>query len=319
MTRVKRSYLYWGVFLATLGGTLVYADLVGVDEELVAQALGLWPLIFVAIGVALVLRRTSFDLAGGMLAAAVPGLLIGGAFAAGPTIAIDCGRGTPSEYITSDGAFTGLAEVDVTLDCGSLSVTTAPGAAWTLDAGNTKGRMPDVDASADRLSIDGSGLRGWPRSPGRDDWRLTLPTAPLDELDVTINAGEGRVDIPDAQIGRLDVTTNAGRSFVDLSSTTLGTIDATINAGELSLDLSADDDLTGSLSVNAGSLQLCVPPDLGVQVRQTGALGSTSFDGLVRDGSLWQSPNYESAVHRADLDVSVNLGNLDLNPIGGCK
>ena len=65
--------------------------------------------------------------------------------------------------------------------------------------------------------------------------------------------------------------------------------------------------------------QLCAPPDLGLQIRETSALGSTSLDGLVRDGSVWQSPNYESAVHRADLDVSVNLGNLDLNPIGGCK
>ena len=319
MTRVRRSYLYWGVFLAALGGTLVYADLVGVDEELIAQALGLWPFVFVAIGVALVLRRTSFDLAGGMLAAALPGLLIGGAVAAGPTVAIDCGRGTPNEYVTSDGGFSGPAEVDVTLDCGTLSVTTEPGAAWRLEAGNTKGRTPDVDASDDRLSIDGSGFRGWPRSPGRDDWRLALPTTPIDELDVTVNAGEGRVSLPDARVDRLDLTTNAGRSIVDLSGTVLGGLDATVNAGELSLDLSADDDLTGSLSVNAGSLQLCAPPDLGLQIRETSALGSTSLDGLVRDGSVWQSPNYESAVHRADLDVSVNLGNLDLNPIGGCK
>lgn len=317
--RISRSHLYWGVFLVALGGTLVYADAVGFDEALVQQALSLWPLIFVAIGVALVLRRTRFDVAGGMLAAAIPGLVLGGAFAVGPDIATDCGRGTPTDYVTRAGAFSGVARVDVTLDCGSLSVTTAPGDDWSLEAGNTKGRTPDVSSSGDRLTIDGKRHVGWPGAGGRDDWSVTLPTSRIDELDVTVNAGKGEFALHDAQVARLDLTTNAGRSLVDLSRTSLGDLDATVNAGELVLALSATDDIVGSLAVNAGSLQICAPGDLGLEIRQTGALGSTSMNGLMHSGSVWQSPNYEAAVHHADLDVSVNLGNFELNPIGGCK
>ncbi len=317
--RISRSHLYWGVFLVALGGTLVYAETIGVDEALVRQALALWPLLFVALGVALVLRRTQLSVAGGMLAAAVPGLLLGGAIAVGPDLGFDCGDGTPIRSESRDGTFSGTAEIDVTLDCGRLEVTTNPGHGWRFDFGNSEGRAPDIDASGDRLEIDGHRRWGWPGVGGRDEWRLALPTAPVATLDLTVNAGEGIVDLADAQIGGLSVTTNAGRSAVDLSGTAVGDLDATVNAGELAIELGADENLAGSLAVNAGSLKVCAPSELGLQVRQTGALASTELDGFVRNGSVWQSPHYASAVHHADLDVSVNLGNLEINPIGGCK
>ena len=41
--------------------------------------------------------------------------------------------------------------------------------------------------------------------------------------------------------------------------------------------------------------------------------------GRINPGEDWQSPNYASATHRADLTVNVNLGNVEINPIGGCK
>jgi hypothetical protein len=88
--RVNRGSLYTGVFLVALGGVIVAAELVPFDTARLTDVLRLWPLALVAIGAALVARRTNLALPTGMLAAAVPGLLLGGAIAVAPSITVDC-------------------------------------------------------------------------------------------------------------------------------------------------------------------------------------------------------------------------------------
>ncbi len=319
--RVNRRFLYWGVFLVALGAVLVAVDLNGIDDTTVADALRLWPLAFLAIGLGIVLRRTRFSVAGGMLAAAVPGLVLGGAFAVGPRLATDCGQhGDPTSYVTREGSFDGPARVDVTTGCGTLVVTTASGAGWQFDAGNTANRAPSVESSANRLSIDSGRRNGWHGFvAGRDVWRLTLPTTPIDDLSLVVNAGDGDVDLAGAQLGRLELVTNAAETTIGLSETSVTSLSGTVNAGRLSVVLPTTADVTGSMVVNAGALRVCVPSGVGLRVRHTGVLNSTSYNGLVQSGSDWQSPDYASAAHRTDLTVSVNLGSVDINPTGGCK
>lgn len=319
--RVNRRFLYWGVFLVSIGGVLVAADLVPVDSATITDALRLWPLALVAIGLGLVLRRTRFSLPGGMLAAAVPGLVLGGAFAVAPRLAIDCGAGAAASTIaTQDGTFEGPARVSVATGCGVLVVDTAPGNGWVLESGNTRGRTPAIEASRRSLSIDAGAQGGWRLfDAGRDDWHLTLPASEIDGLSLTVNAGEGRIDLADTSIGRLEVTTNAARTSVDLSGASLANLSGTVNAGTLSFRLPATADVVGSIEVNAGQLQVCVPSELGISVHQRGALSGVSVNGLHQTGTDWQSPSYASAAHHADLNVSANLGSVEINPIGGCK
>lgn len=319
--RVNRKFLYWGVFLVAIGAVLVAADLNGLDETAIADWLRLWPIAVVALGLGIVLRRTRFNVAGGMLAAAVPGLVLGGAFALGPRIAVDCGaHGEPSTFITREGTFGGPARVDVTTGCGSLVVTTAPGAGWLLNAGNTENRETRVDATATSLSIDNGGRSDWHGfGAGRDVWRLTLPTSTIDDLSLVVNTGEGNIDLAGADLGRLDLTTNAGRTTVSLSDASVTTLSGTVNAGMLSVVLPSAADVTGSMVINAGSLRVCTPSGVGLRVHHTGVLGATSVNGRDQGGPDWQSPDYASAANRTDLTITANFGNVEVNPIGGCK
>lgn len=140
-TRVNRRFLYWGVVLVAIGGVLVGADLGAVDTPTLTDALRLWPLAVVAIGLNLVLRRTQFSLPGLVLAAAAPGIVLGAGFAVGPRFAGDCGaRGDVATVTATSGTFDGPATVAVWSGCGSLNVATVPGNAWQLDAGNTARR-----------------------------------------------------------------------------------------------------------------------------------------------------------------------------------
>ncbi|MFL5755940.1 MAG: hypothetical protein ACJ77N_06525 [Chloroflexota bacterium] len=89
--RVNRRFLFSGVFLVAVGGVLVAVDLGAIDPANLEQVLLLWPVAVLAIGVGIVSRRTQLGLPAGMVAAAAPGLLLGGALAVGPRLAADCG------------------------------------------------------------------------------------------------------------------------------------------------------------------------------------------------------------------------------------
>lgn len=116
--RVNRRFLYSGIFLVAIGGVLAVADVAGLDSRLIADALRLWPLAIVAIGIGIVLRRTRFSLTGGILAAAVLGLLLGDGFALASRIAVDCAvDGAASTNAVQESFFDGPARVSVSTGC----------------------------------------------------------------------------------------------------------------------------------------------------------------------------------------------------------
>jgi hypothetical protein len=319
--RVNRRFLNTGVFLLAIGGVLVAADLGALDTTALADALRLWPLAIVAVGASLVLRRTQLNLPAGMLAAAVPGLVLGGAFAVVPRFAGDCGAPAQAATATAQqGTFDGLASVSVTTGCGSLILTTGTGNEWRLDAANTAGRMPIVQSTARSLSIDSSVHAGWDVfNAGRDTWNLTVPTSAMDRLGLTANLGRTHLDLPGAQIERLVLTANASEVVVDASAASISNLSASVNLGLLSLHPPNHVDLAGSLRIRGGELEVCTPPGVGVRLSATGVPREVTVGGQNEAASTWESPDYASAPHHTDLSVSVNFGVVKINPIGGCK
>ncbi len=148
---------------------------------------------------------------------------------------------------------------------------------------------------------------------------MTLPTSHIDALDIVVNAGLGDINLASAQVTNLDVTTNAAKTTVDLSEASVANIAGTVNAGVLAFRLAASADTVASIEVNAGSLRVCAPSGLGLAVHHTGVLSGLSVDGQHQDSRDWESPDYAAAAHHGDLDVNVNLGSVEINPIGGCK
>ena len=216
------------------------------------------------------------------------------------------------------GTFDGPATVSVRTGCGSLNVTTAQGNGWQLDAGNTSGRTPKVDASSRSLAVDGTSHDGDVFDAGRDAWSLALPTSELEDLSIVVFLGHAQVDLPGARIGRLAMTVNAAQIDIDATAASVTEIAAVINIGSLSIRLPSDSDLVGSLRLGAGELRICAPPGLGLRITSSGTAERVRVDGVQQHGSEWQSPDYASATHRADLRVSANFGAVEIDPIGGC-
>jgi hypothetical protein len=319
--RVNRRFLYWGVFLVALGAMLVAADLRAIDTATLTDAVRLWPLAVVAFGLTIVVRRTRLSLPGTFVAAALPGLVLGAAFAVAPRFAGDCGaRGELANDTTAEGSFDGPAEVSIRTGCGELNVSTAAGNDWRLETQSTIPRAPRVDHDGHSLSVavltdDGRTIL----DAGRDAWDLTIPTSPIERLSVVATTADARLDLTGADIAELAVTANAADVIIDASSASLADLSAVINVGALAVDLPADSNLTGSLRVGAGELLICAPPGLGLRVTTRGLGDGVVESGLRQRDSVYQSPHWQTAEHRADLTVRVNFGSVEIDPIGGCE
>ena len=94
-----------------------------------------------------------------------------------------------------------------------------PGIAWSVAGDAKDGRGPRIEAEADRLAIDpteGGGLFGIFST--RSNWRVTLPTDPVTDLELDANAGTASVDLAGARMGLVDIGLNAGSATVDLGA-----------------------------------------------------------------------------------------------------
>ena len=320
---VRRGPLYLGVFLLAAGGVGLLLATGVLDPASVANTvLVLWPVAVIAIGVGLVLRRSPLALPAGLVAALLPGLALGGSFAAIPSVAMPCtdGDGPVRQSETRSGSFGTTGSVDLTLSCGELRVTTGPGNAWSVAAAQGENRTSTVTATGDSLVASSDRERGsrWNMRTGRVEWDVVLPTASTLDLAATVNAGRARLDLDGARLGELDVDVNAGAIEAVLTGAALDRLTLELNAGAASITLPSAT-FEGDLDINAGSLDLCVPDDLGIRVRATTALGSADLEGLVRVGDAWETPGYATAPFKADLAIDASLGSIDINPEGGCK
>ena len=213
--------------------------------------------------------------------------------------------------------------MDLEFRCGDLTVTSAAGSAWAARVTSDRDRVPDVESTAARLSIDSGGrgdfiLPGFGSGPER--WDVSLPRAAEITLQVTMNAGRGTLDLREGRFASIDMTANAGSMRLDLAGATVQRMDLTLNAGDVRIALPASS-LEGSWTVNAGSVDFCASPEVGLRIRTNDNI-TASFDyaraGLIREGNAWTSANFATATNRIDLTTTANAGGFSLNPPDGC-
>ena len=315
---INRRFLYAGLFLVAVGGVLVAVDVSAVDTSALATALRLWPLAVIAIGAGLALRRSRFALVAGILAAMVPGLVLGGGLAIAPRHGLDCA--VPNQHTETAKQRGTLAQggtVQVDTSCGSVTIGTQPGSDWQLTSSNTTGREPDVEQTAERLRISSS-AGNWLEN-GRDAWQLTLPTSSLEGLLLTVDAGRATAALPGAGIGLLDLDGNGADIVVDAATATLGRLEGSVDFGRLAIQLPQRGGYAGTIRVRAGEVRLCIPFGLGVHVDVTGSPREVRINGLRTEASAWENELYQSTTNRAEISVKVNFGSVAINPIGGCK
>ena len=317
-----RKTLFLGVALAVAGGAMLLAQGDVASRDVISQAARLWPVALIAFGVVLLARRTRLAVAATVGAAITAGLVLGGVVVAAPdAVRFDgfCPERTTAPVETRDGTFGASGTIDLDFSCGELDVSTAAGDAWSLDSLGLADETARVVQVGDTVTIETAedGWR-WGHRPTGDAWRLTLPSGPRLDIDAEVNAADADLDLAGARIDELDLRANATDLRLDLSRAFVGSVDLEINAGQAAIVLPSGADLTGRIQVSAGQVRLCAPAGLGLSVTSDVALGDTDFQGLVRVGDTWQTPDLSSMAHRADLTIEATAASVVVNPEGGC-
>jgi hypothetical protein len=314
--RIRRGLLFWGFFLIPLGALPLLVRAGVLDPETFAQGWRLWPLILVAIGIAIVVGRSRVAALGTASVALVLGLAAGGALAGGNfwfAAVSDCGFANRTDaHVDEAGAFAQPASIDLDLRCGNLDVRMGGSTGWSL-AADFRGQAPAIDASADRLRV---------RVPEGDaehhEWVLTVAPSLLREVNLTTNAAGANLDLAGASLTSVTANLNAGTFRVDAGAATVEEINIQMNAGNIRLTLGAGS-TRAALQVNAGAIDVCVPDGVALRIDvndQLTFVHNLGERGLSRDGETWTRTGSGGTI---DLDVEGNAASFTLNPTGGCR
>ena len=318
--RVDRGRLNWGIFFIVLGAVPLAYQQGLVSSSALGDAWRLWPLVIVGIGLGFVLSRTPAFFLGGTVVAICLGLVFGSVIAVGPKVGCG-GDGHNPVSVSQSGTFGGGSAVNLDLQCGSATITTTSDSQWHVAANNSGGQAAHITSNSGLLSVSSANDKGWSFDRGKDDWQIGLPAAVPISLTASLDMGDAHFTLASANLASARFELNLGSLHVDLSGAKVGTLNVSTNLGAAYVTLDGSSDLTGHLETNLGSLDVCLPPGLGVQVTASDSLSSSDIAGagLVRTGGVWQTPNYATAPHKANLSFDTSLGSLKLHPAGGCK
>lgn len=321
--QVNRGLLFWGVALITAGAVALASSQGMFDPSIIAGTWRLWPVVLIAIGLAIALSRTSFAWLGTLAAALVVGfaggVLISGAPGFGSCNPLPADGGSSE---TSTGSFAAAqATVDLELTCGSLDLSLADGSVWQAETSIEGGEQPSRTDSPSSLAIHSTD-RGLPFDRDREAWSIQLGRDMAYDFTATLNAVEARIDASGGAFDGLRLTGNAGSTRMLLPGARIGDLNLQLNAGSAKVIADAETDLAGRMQANAGSIDLCVPDGTGLQITVSSSVAFShnlleqGLDELVDD--TFVSPGFAAAPHRIVLHVQGTAASFDLNPEEGC-
>jgi hypothetical protein len=328
---VSRGLLGWGVFFIALGAVPLAVQGGVLDADTARQAWQLWPLLLIGFGLGLALHRTRWAVVGNVVVGLSFGLIAGGAVGggigpSGPFALCGVTGGTTSSPNGQPvvGNLAAEASVQLAVDCGALTVSSAPGSGWSIAWPADGGHPPDLGPAGGGLLDAQFGQRhGFGVGGPAARWDVVLPEDPVLDVALDVGAGSVRADLAGAHLRSTSATVNAGDARLNVSGTLgLGSVRGDVNAGSMRVALpEPSGSLAGTFHVNVGTVSICTPTDAPLRITVDGqTLGSTNFAqrGLVKDGNVWTRGAWSTASSHIDLEVSVNLGSITLDPEDGC-
>ena len=202
-------------------------------------------------------------------------------------------------------------------------LSVAAGDGWRVEGEARDGAAPTSTPTTSRSGLCVPDGGGW--FDGLDDretWRITLPRTSASAITMDLNAGSSTLDLgarsrrcarPDHQRGRGRPSTWRGRRDV-------GDFQIDVNAGSLEVTL-PNQSFEGSIEVNAGSVNLCAPDGAALRLNTEESIVAElrlRRPGSRQERSTWETPGFDDAAVRIELETQANAGSFSLNPEDGC-
>lgn len=189
------------------------------------------------------------------------------------------------------------ARVHVSHGAGRLRVSAGAGPDVLAEGDFGGGLDLKSQRNGDRLEVE---MRVPPQAfpffgpPGTPlDWTFALNREVLLALDFDTGANEAVFDLRDLQVSELFVKSGASSSDLTLPA----------NAGNTRV----------RVETGVSSFNIRVPAGVAARIRSRGALSSFHVDSrFPKLGDVYQSPDYETAQNRADIDVQLGVGSVSV-------
>jgi hypothetical protein len=197
----------------------------------------------------------------------------------------------------------GAARANLRLNHGAGRLQLRPGASpGNLAEGDFVGGLElRTQKMGDTLDAELSvSTRNFPAPPwfsGRVslDWSVEVTRDVPLRLDIRTGANEANLDLSALQVTELHLSTGASSTHLTLPEAA-GHTRATVGAG-------------------AASVSIRVPQNVGARIHSQGGLASISVDTARFErlsSGLYQSPDYDSALNKVDLEIQAGVGSVDI-------
>jgi hypothetical protein len=284
------------VILIGLGIVFLLSNLGVLSWSIWETLLRLWPVLLVAAGLDLILGRRSIW--GSLLALVLTLAVLGAALwvsgtGAGPA------QAPRSEEIAQPLGQVEQAELSIDPGIGRLHIGAASDSPnlveGTVDMARREELVQDFTVQGQRAGFTlrtlstsfGPFATGW---AGQRLWDLRL--SPHVPLNLDANLGLGEMDL-------------------DLSELTLESLNAAMGLGQTVVTMPEEGRFEARIEGAIGQTIVVIPEGVGAQVRlDTGITGRQLPDDYRCADDVCTSPDYETADHRVDLQVSQAIGNL---------
>lgn len=344
--RRRRPSLFWPLILIVLGVVFLFNNLGLMRGDLWDTILSLWPLIFIAIGLDGILRQEGT--VGPTLMLGLGTVFLLGNFGYLPlgawemllrlwplvliALGFDILIGRRSRLASFFGLILVLAILGVSL--------------WMMTAGISGGAMAGRRI---RQDLEGATQARIVIEPGAGDLRLkalqepdalVMGTVPDEaaisvgqeyslqdgKADYTLRSSGGAYTFPGSSntfrwdLGLtpeipidLKVELGAGQALLDLTGLDLGDLTFGMGLGGATIVLPAEGRFDGDIEGAIGELVIYVPEDLGLRVgAETAMVIVQAPESYRKHGHFYDSPGYENAGHRVDLDVGLAIGRVSI-------
>lgn len=256
-----------------------------------------WPLALIAFGVLLLLDNLGW-LPGSVWGYVWPAVLI---FVGAGLIFGRARRAEPIEdSVSLDGA--GSATITVEHGAGVLEVFSGAQPDNLLEGAFSGGVTKRIDRHGDQTQVVlGMGPEpdwihfiwpwNWMGFRGQE-WNLRLNPNPRLALHFKTGASETRLDLTDLRVAEVSVETGASSTRLTLPAHA-GWTRARVASG-------------------AASVEIAVPAGVAARIQGTVAVGSLSVDPqrFPRRDGRYESPDFETAVHRVELNIESGVGSV---------
>lgn len=247
-----------------------------------------WPLAIIAIGVVLLASTTGMiDIAPAELISWWPIVIVGigawfllGALLVRPP--------APAEALSVPLAGATTGDVRIAFGGGEMTIGQAP--PGVLLGGRFEGGVAHRLSGPGQLEIKPQ-PGSWPMWDRPLRWDFGISAEIPVDLRLESGANRSKVDLVALRIRRLELHTGASETRIRLPASGVTTVHVEAGLAQVTLD---------------------VPGGVAARVRSKVALGSTSVDEarFPRAGEGWQSPDYDTAPNRVDIDFEGGLGSV---------